>query len=207
MSARITTILDTPPIARVVAAEVFDAFGWCAGGALEWGRPASRPFDLSPPIDGSDPARMVFVFHAACDFLPQELARLHATGMGLAGELALAPYAIDDATDELHARRVPPASLLWLAADNLNALFWGLHDWAHFHNHGPFTARAATELQCDAAALAWLGLNRERVGLDEERLARLEEEVARVAAGRFAAEAAPTPDVRRALQAARRDRS
>ena len=105
---------------------------------------------------------MVFVFHAgaACDFLPRELARLHAIGLGLEDEEALAPWGIDAATDELYAHRVTPRDAMWLAADNLNALFWGLHDWAHFHNHGPFEQRAWTELQCDASALAWLWKNK-----------------------------------------------
>ena len=105
---------------------------------------------------------MVFVLHGRSDFLPRELARLHAFGLGLADEEALAPWGIDDATDGLYAHRVRPRDALWLAADNLNALFWGLHDWAHFHNHGPFEQRAWTELQCDASALAWLWKNRER---------------------------------------------
>jgi hypothetical protein len=157
-------MLATPPMPRLVPEDVFDAFGWCASDALEWRRPADR-WDPTPRLDGTDPARMVFVLRGPCDFLPQELARLHAIGLPLADEQALAPWAIDDATDELHARRVRPQGLLWLAADNLNALFWGLHDWAHFHNHGPFERRAWTELQCDASALAWLWLNRARVGL------------------------------------------
>ena len=99
------------------------------------------------PIDGSDPARMVFVFRAdapaAVGALPRELASLHAFGLGLQDEMALAPYAIDDATDLLFEARARPRDALWLAADNLNALFWGLHDWAHSHNHGPFEERAA----------------------------------------------------------------
>lgn len=138
---------------------------------------------------------MVFVFHAACDFLPQELAALHATGMGLKDEWALAPYGIDDATDELHARRVEPASLLWLAADNVNALFWGLHDWAHFHNHGPFEERAWTELQCDAAALAWVRGNQAVIGLDDSAVRRLEAEVTEVCRKRFVDEGREVPSL------------
>ena len=151
----------------MVPESTFDGFSWTPSTTLEWRRPSARPFDPTTPLDGSDPTRMVFVFHAPCDFLPRELAALHATGMGLGEEWALAPYAIDDATDELWARRVEPRSLLWLAADNLNALYWGLHDWAHFHSHGPFVEIAATELQCDASALAWLAWNAETVGLDD----------------------------------------
>ena len=138
---------------------------------------------------------MVFVFHAECEFLPRELAALHATGMGLTDEWALAPYAIDDATDELYARRVEPASLLWLAADNLNALFWGLHDWAHFHNHGPFEERAWTELQCDASALAWVRANRAVLGIDDRTVARLEAEVREVCRGRFEGEGRAVPSL------------
>jgi hypothetical protein len=199
--------LATPPIACVVPPRivppVFDAFGWCASDWLDWRTPAARTpwdsttrtsvhrvFDDTTPIDGSDPHRMVFVFHAdaACDFLPRELARLHATGLGLEDEEALAPWGIDAATDELYAHRVTPRDAMWLAADNLNALFWGLHDWAHFHNHGPFEQRAWTELQCDATALAWLWRNREATGVSEARWERLRLEVVALSMERFAAE-------------------
>ncbi len=165
--------LLTPPAARIVPDGVFDAFGWCASDTLEWRRPAAV-WDPSTAVDGSDPARMVFVVRQPADgpspggFLPRELAAVHAFGLGLTREEALAPWAIDDATDELWARRVRPGDALWLAADNLNALFWGLHDWAHFHNHGAFEQRAWTELQCDATALAWLWANREAVPLSSE---------------------------------------
>lgn len=189
----VVTRLRTPAIPRVAPDGVFDAFGWCESDWLEWRRPGARAFDVSTPIDGADPARMVFVFHAECTFLPKELARLHAFGLGLAGEWALAPYAIDDATDHLFERRVVPRSLMWLAADNLNALYWGLHDWAHFHNHGPFEARAWTELQCDVAAVRWLAGNRESIALDEGTLSRVRAEVTRLAEGRFVAEGLSPP--------------
>jgi hypothetical protein len=163
--------LATPPIPPVdrsiEEAAVFDAFGWCASRDLEW-RHAAPLWDATTRIDGSNPARMVFVVRREAArlaaFLPREPAHVHALGLGLTDEEALAPWAIDDATDELYARRIPPRDLLWLAADNLNALFWGLHDWAHFHNHGPFEPgqRAMTELQCDAAALVWLRIARDR---------------------------------------------
>lgn len=113
--------------------------------------------------------------------------------MGLGDEWALAPYAIDDATDELWARRVEPRSLLWLAADNLNALYWGLHDWAHFHSHGPFDERAWTELQCDAAALAWIRINAGAIGLDAGAMARISGEVRTLARTRFAEEGKAIP--------------
>jgi hypothetical protein len=179
--------LRTPPIARLVPADVFDAFGWCESDTLEWRSPGV--FDGSTPIDGSDPARMVFVARPGkADFLPRELARVHAFGLGLEEEEALAPWAIDDATDALHALRVRPGDALWLAADNLNALFWGLHDWAHFHNHGPFEQRAWTELQCDASALAWLWGNRHAIPLDEGAWERARAQVVELDRRRFEGE-------------------
>ena len=186
--------LATPPIACVVPDGVFDAFGWCASDELEWRCAAgSGGLDDATPIDGSDPARMVFVLRAgAAPMLPRELARLHAFGLGLGDdEEALAPWAIDVATDELHANRLRPRDAMWLAADNLNALFWGLHDWAHFHNHGDFepAQRPWTELQCDAAALAWLWLNRPAIPLADATWERVRREVEALSRERFAAEA------------------
>lgn len=181
--------LATPPAARLVPEGVFDAFGWCDSDGLEWRSPAGA-WDDATPIDGSDPARMVFVTRpGAAAFLPRELACVHAFGLGLTDEEALAPWAIDDATDELYARRVRPRDALWLAADNLNALFWGLHDWAHFHSHGPFVERAWTELQCDATAVAWLWENRARVPrMTESTWERVRQSVAALSRGRFAGE-------------------
>jgi hypothetical protein len=165
---------------------IFDAFGWCDSDVLEWRCPGS--WDDATPIDGSDPARMVFVLRPGpFDFLPGELAAVHAFGLGLTDELALAPWGIDAATDGLYAHRVRPRDALWLAADNLNALFWGLHDWAHFHNHGPFEPhqRAWTEVQCDASALAWLWINRRDVPLSDDGWERLREHVVRLSRKRF----------------------
>lgn len=196
--------LATRPIPCVVPEGVFDDFGWCESSSLEWRRPARRPFDRDTPIDGSDPARMVFVFRGPCDFLPQELASLHAFGMGLGDELALAPYAIDDATDELWSRKVEPRSLLWLAADNLNALFWGLHDWAHFHSHGPFDQPAWTEVQCDAAALTWIKDNAAAIGIED--LDALEDAVVALTRRRFEAEGivgAPFAEIEEAIRSPR----
>lgn len=181
------TLLETPALPLLVPPRVFDAFGWCASDVLEWRRPRGV-FDTGTPVDGSDPARLVFVLHGPCDFLPVELARLHAFGLGLRGEHALAPYGIDDATDELWARGVRPRDLFWVAADNVNALFWGLHDWSHFHNHGPFVERAWTELQCDAAALTWMWRNRARAGISDAVWERIRGEVHALAARRFAEE-------------------
>jgi hypothetical protein len=187
--------LRTPPVPLIVPPRVFDGFGWCESDELRWGRPRDA-VDRATPIDGSDPARMVFVFHAECTFLPRELARLHAFGLGLDDEMALAPYAIDDATDELFARRtsgVRPRDLMWLAADNVNALFWGLHDWAHFHNHGPFEERAYNELQCDAAAMTWLWINRDAIGINEGEWRALRDRVAALVAKRFEDERVADP--------------
>ena len=196
MCARVVH-LATPPIARLVPADVFDAFGWCASDVLEWRSPAGprRGWDGCARIDGADPARMVFVLREpeegaaeVAPFLPRELARLHAFGLGLRDEQALAPWAIDDATDLLWEHRVRPADALWVAADNLNALFWALHDWAHFHNHGPFVQRAYNELQCDAAALAWLWKNRGVVRLEQDAWEQVRRDVVELSRGRFAAE-------------------
>jgi hypothetical protein len=185
--------LATPPLPRLVPEGVFDAFGWCPSDELEWRVPDGpvRRWDAGTPIDGGDPARMVFVARpGVAGFLPRELARLHAFGLGLVDEEALAPWAIDDATDGLYERRVRPRDALWLAADNLNALFWGLHDWAHFHNHGAFEPqdRAWTELQCDASALAWLWGNRARVPLDERAWERARLQVSILCRRRFEAD-------------------
>ncbi len=191
-AALMSSLLRTPALPRLVPEGVFDAFAWCESDFLEWRTPA--PLDLETAVDGTNPARMVFVMNQECDFLPKELARVHAFGLGLGEEWALAPYAIDDATDELFARRVRPRDLLWLAADNLNALVWGLHDWAHFHNHGPFEERAWTELQCDSAALVWLRLNQAVLGLDDRGWERARREVTAVSIARFAGENKPFPE-------------
>jgi hypothetical protein len=167
---------------------VFDAFGWCPSDELEWRRPAMRWGDS--PIDETNPARMAFVLRQHCEFLPSEMARVHVFGLGLDDEArALAPWAIDEATDQLFSHRRRPADLMWLAADSLSGLFWGLHDWAHFHNHGPFEERAWTELQCDATALAWLWVNRDAVPLTVERWHQAHAEAERLSRDRFAAEA------------------
>jgi hypothetical protein len=181
----------TPAPACVVPPGVFDAFGWCASDSLEWRRPAKARDDADDavPLDRSNPPGMVFVLRTGCDFLPRELARLHAVGLGLGDEEALAPWGIDEATDALYARRVRPRDVLWLAADTLNALFWGLHDWAHFHNHGPFEQRAWTELQCDATALAWLWVNREKVRLTPHAWERVRQQAAALSRARFEDEA------------------
>jgi len=161
----------TPPLPLLVPPETFDAFGWCPSTTLEWRRP-SEALTLNP-LDDRLPLRMAFVFRAPWSALPAERAWLHtgrdqALAVGLGDDdLALAPYALDDATDGLWEHRRPPREVFWLAADNTNALYWALHDWSHFHNHGSFEDRPATELQCDVAALVWLWLNREAAGLPD----------------------------------------
>ncbi len=181
-----------------MAEGVFDGFGHAPLSTLTWGRPDERAhqpgfvaFDGTTPIDGGNPARMVFVMHAECTFLPRELASLHALGMGLRDEWALAPYGIDDATDAFFERRLVPKDFLWLAADNLNALVWGLHDWAHFHNHGPFEERAMTELQCDVSALVWLLMNRDAIGLAGDALDRVIAQMKTISKARFESEGKP----------------
>ena len=186
--------LITTPVSRRVPDGVFDAFGWCASDELEWRTPVDGRYawDAATPIDGGAPARMVFVTRpSTAPFLPREPAHVHAFGLGLTDEQALAPWAIDDATDGLHLHGVRPREALWLAADNLNALFWGLHDWAHFHNHGPFEQRAWTELQCDASALAWLRANRDVIPIDDATLARVHAQVRALSSRRFADERLP----------------
>ena len=166
-----TVVLRTPQIPCVVPPDVFDAFGWCASDVLEWRHTTTRRENTEQTertdgsanrarLDGSNPPGMAFVMRRPLGFLPCELARLHVFGLGLEGEMALSPWAIDEATDLLYEQRARPRECFWLAAGNINALFWGLHDWAHFHSHGPFTQRAWTELQCDVSALAWLWINR-----------------------------------------------
>ncbi len=180
---------------------VFDAWGWCASDVVEWRLPRdARAIDTSKDastLDGDNPPELVFVVHARAaaeaTFLPRELARLHAKGYGLDDEEALAPWAIDDATDLLYERRVRPRDVFWLAAPSLPALVWGLHDWVHFHNHGPFDDPPMTELQCDLVALAWLRLNADRIGLGPETLASVASDLAALSARRFAEADRPPP--------------
>lgn len=162
--------LLTPPLPLLVSTETFGGFGWHPSTTLTWRCPTDAPAlnDFADQL----PLGFAFVLRAPWDALPTELAwlhtgRAHAAALGLAADLALAPWAIDDATDLLFAERRPPAETFWLAADNVNALYWALHDWSHFHNHGEFTDRPSTELQCDAAALAWLWINRGAIGLPD----------------------------------------
>lgn len=188
------------PHVGVAIERVFDAWAWCESDVLEWRRPAaSGQLDKTVAIDSQNPAELVFVFKEGADstFLPRELARFHAKGYGLEEEWALAPYAIDDATDLLYERHVRPRDLFWVAASSLRALVWGLHDWAHFHNHGPFDEPALTELACDLVAISWLRENREAVGVDDADLERVALALAGLSRSRFLAEekTAPTADL------------
>ena len=165
-----TAELLTPPLPLLVSAETFDGFNWHPSTTLTWRCPTDAPA-LNAFADQL-PIGLAFVLRAPWEAIPSEFAwlhtgRAHAASLGLTDERALAPYAIDDATDLLFAERRPPAETFWLAADNANALFWSLHDWSHFHNHGEFTDRPSTELQCDAAALVWLWINRTDIGLTD----------------------------------------
>lgn len=187
--------LHVRPVARVVPEQVFDAFGWCASDTLVWRRPrgalpwcARTAVDPHAKIDGTNPSGMAFVFTRELDALPRELAALHVPRLAHEGEWALAPWGIDAATDTLYATRQTPREALLLAAESVEALVWGLHDWAHFHNHGPFSDVPLTELQCDHAALTWLGENAARAGLSSADLARARREVEGVTRERFAAE-------------------
>jgi hypothetical protein len=178
--------LRTPPLPRLVPDGVFDAFAWSKSTTLEWRRPEGR-WDSSSLDQAENPSGMAFVIRQGSgEFLPRELARLHAFGYGLSDEWTLAPYAIDDATDLLFEKRATPTETLWLAADGLRALAWGLHDWAHFHNHGPFEERAWTELQCDASALAWLWINRDAIPqFDDDEWERARVAILKIAKARF----------------------
>lgn len=166
-----TVNLRTPPLPLLVGSETFDDFSWCESTTLEWRAPTDAV--TLTPFDDELPLRWAFVFRSPWSALPAEHAWLHtgreqARAIGLDDDaMALAPYAIDDATDLLWEHRRSPTETFWLAADNTNALFWALHDWAHYHNHGPFTDRPSTELQCDSAALVWLWINRDVIPLPD----------------------------------------
>jgi hypothetical protein len=200
--------LDVPPLPCIVDPDgsrgVFDAWSWCPSDVLEVRRAAAtwgEPRRESRGSRGDNPPGLVFVMRPqtraetspACALLPRELARLHAFGYGLEDELALAPWAIDDATDLLHEHRLRPRDVFWLAASSIDALVWGLHDWAHFHNHGPFDQPAMTELQCDLVALAWLRRNAAGLGLGSPQLEQVAAGMALLSARRFAAEGRPPP--------------
>lgn len=189
--------LRCPPLPVVhELSGAFDAWGWCASDEVDWRLPAAvTRIDTSAEharVDGDNPPELLFVMRdsVAID-LPRELARLHLRGYGFEDETALAPWAIDDATDRFFASRTRPGDTLWLAAPTLRALVWGLHDWVHFHNHGPFDDPARTELQCDLVALAWLRLNQQAIGIDDAMIARVTADLVALSQRRFAPEPPP----------------
>jgi hypothetical protein len=190
MRSRPVMLLETPPIPLLVPADIFDAFGWCASTSLLW--ISSGSLDVATAVTTDNPPGMVFLLDAKCTFLPRELAHLHVPALIEPPERdttwALAPYAIDDATDRLFEHRAAPTSLLKLATASLAGLFWGLHDWAHFHNHGPFEEhqRALNELQCDAAALTWIHRNLAKIRLDSAAWNGLRRDVLGIAKERLA---------------------
>jgi hypothetical protein len=193
--------LDVPPLPCVVdpcgARGVFDAWSWCASDVVEVR--VRRPAEgwEWPQLDGHNPPGLAFVMYRECEVLPRELARLHVPGYGLVDELALAPWAIDEATDLLYEHRLRPRDVFWIAASSLEAVVWGLHDWAHFHNHGPFDQPAMTELQCDLMALAWLRGNADVLQIGDDGLEKAARDLAALSSTRFAAEniAPPTADL------------
>lgn len=186
------------PLPRITPKGVFDAWSWCASDVIEWrDLDASITFQdtANDAITSDNPSDLVFVCRTAeaSSFLPRELARLHAKGYGLSEEWALAPWAIDDATDLFFEKNVPPHKVLWLAAPSLRALVWGLHDWAHFHNHGPFDEPAHTELACDLVALAWVRDNQAAIGLHDDAVEGLARSLAALSGSRFVEEGKPAP--------------
>jgi len=189
-------MLEVPAMKCVVPGRVFDAWSWCRSDVVEWRRPAGSLSSFATehtPIDGQNPPGLAFVMREECTFLPRELAKLHVFGYGLENELALAPWGIDQATDLLYERQARPHDVFWLAASTVDALVWGLHDWVHFHNHGPFEEPAMTELQCDLVAIAWLRQNAARIGLDEKRLTCIARDLADLSRKRFEFEGVDSP--------------
>ena len=175
---------------RVVEDGVFDAWSWCESDWIDWTAGPEGHVARRRISDGTNPSDLLFLMHAECSFLPRELAHLHASGIE---GWALAPWAIDDATDGFYEHRVRPRDVLRLHAPSIPALVWGLHDWAHFHNHGPFDDPPMTELQCDLVALAWIRANADALGLGNGDIASIRDDLASLARGRFEGRLAPEP--------------
>jgi hypothetical protein len=172
-----------PPIGCAVSPEVFDAYAWNTSSTVRIRRPSTLA--RAPLFSEDNPSEMGFVVSERGNFLPREDATLHFPDLCTPGESLLAPYAIDDATDELYAHNVPADTCMVLVSRSVRGLFWGLHDWAHFHNHGPFENVPETELQCDLAALAWMKLNRELWNAADHELETLAQAVFTHARTRF----------------------
>lgn len=178
--------LSTTSVECLVDAAVLPAFEWSTPRWLDVC--LIDPFDRDSPITADNPPRMLFHVHSANTLaLPTELGALHLAGLDSDLQV-LAPWAIDDATDRLFATQTPAEEVLALITDSLRGVFWGLHDWAHFHSHGPFERVAETELQCDLAALAWMWDNREVLTLDAQTMLALATRVAELWRARFRAE-------------------
>lgn len=178
--------LSTGSIERLVDSAVLPAHEWTRPRWLDVLTPAT--LDMDSQITADNPPRMLFVLASTATLdLPAESGVLHFRELPEHSRV-LAPWAIDDATDRLFETRTPPEELLCLATDSLRGLFWGLHDWAHFHSHGPFERIAETELQCDVAALVWLWEARASFSIDAQRYARVVEDVLAIWRERFMAE-------------------
>lgn len=182
--------LSTAPIPRLVDSAVLPDFEWAAPRWLDVLLPDAG-VDPRDAVTADNPPRMLFlVAEGAAVTLPTEPGALHLPGLPDAARV-LAPWAIDDATDAFFEARVPPEEVLVLATDSLRGLFWGLHDWAHFHSHGPFDRVAETELQCDVAALVWLSDNRAALAVAPLQLERIAADVVALWHDRFTAEGRP----------------
>ncbi len=180
--------LSTAPIQRLVDSAVLPDFEWAEPRWLDVLLPVAG-LATQDPITADNPPRMLFLVAAdAAVALPTEPAALHFQGLPSEANV-LAPWAIDAATDALFAARAPAKDVLVLATDSLRGVFWGLHDWAHFHSHGPFERVAETELQCDVAALVWLWDNRDALGVTRAHHARIVGDVTGLWRARFTAEA------------------
>ena len=179
--------LSTGSIERLVDSAVLPAYEWTAPRWLDLHVPRGG-MDLESRITADNPPRMLFVLASHCTLaLPAESGPLHL-GTLPADSRVLAPWAIDAATDLLFETQTPPEELLSLATDSLRGVFWGLHDWAHFHSHGPFERIAETELQCDVSALVWLWEARAELAIDLARYAAVVTDVVGIWEERFRAE-------------------
>ena len=179
--------LAVPPCPNLAPEGVFDAYAWCASDTLSVLAPDGG---IAPgrPLSGDNPPGFAFVFHGPQFGLPAEPGELHLPGLLPAGSMVLAPYAIDEATDGLYEQMIAPNAVFSLAVVRFDALYWALHDWCHFHNHGPFVQRAWTELCCDATALTWLNINARLVGLQAHEQDELARAVHKLCTQRFADE-------------------
>jgi hypothetical protein len=186
--------LATPPLRLLVDPPVFDDFRWCPPTTLTVRLPEGA-LPPGPVPTSRNPPGLAFVFLAQTEALalPRELAHLHVGRLSTEEEWCLAPWGIDAATDGLWEQRAIPNRHFALAAETLEALFWGLHDWVHFHHHGPFDRVAETEVQCDFGALAWIAWNRAILPIDDAAFEPLAKAVARLAAARLVLEALPVP--------------